>query len=30
MQHFKSPGHARRFRAAHGPIATHFRPATIA
>jgi putative transposase len=23
---FKSPGHARRFRAAYGPIAQHFRP----
>jgi putative transposase len=26
MQGFKSPGHAQRFLAAHGPIASHFRP----
>jgi putative transposase len=26
MQGFKSPGHAQRFLAAHGPIAQHFRP----
>ncbi len=26
MQRFKSPGHAQRFLAAHGPIAGHFRP----
>ncbi len=26
MQRFKSPGHAQRFLAAHGPIASHFRP----
>ncbi len=26
MRRFKSPGHAQRFLAAHGPIATHFRP----
>jgi putative transposase len=26
MQGFKSPGHAQRFLAAYGPIASHFRP----
>ncbi len=26
MRRFKSPGHAQRFLAAYGPIATHFRP----
>jgi len=26
MRRFKSPGHARRFLAAYGPIASHFRP----
>jgi putative transposase len=26
MQRFKSPGHAQRFLAAYGPIASHFRP----
>jgi putative transposase len=26
MQGFKSPGHAQRFLAAHGPITSHFRP----
>ena len=26
MRRFKSPGHAQRFLAAHGPIAGHFRP----
>ncbi len=26
MRRFKSPGHAQRFLAAHGPIANHFRP----
>ena len=26
MRRFKSPGHAQRFRAAYGPIASHFRP----
>jgi putative transposase len=26
MRRFKSPGHAQRFLAAHGPIADHFRP----
>ncbi len=26
MRRFKSPGHAQRFLAAHGPIASHFRP----
>jgi putative transposase len=26
MQQFKSPGHAQRFLAAYGPIASHFRP----
>lgn len=26
MKRFKSPGHAQRFLAAHGPIAGHFRP----
>jgi putative transposase len=26
MRRFKSPGHARRFPAAYGPIASHFRP----
>ncbi len=26
MRRFKDPGHAQRFLAAHGPIATHFRP----
>ena len=26
MQRCKSPGHAQRFLAAHGPIAAHFRP----
>ncbi len=26
MRRFKSPGHAQRFLAAHGPIAAHFRP----
>jgi Adenylate and Guanylate cyclase catalytic domain/Double zinc ribbon len=26
MQGFKSPGHAQRFRSAHGPVASHFRP----
>ncbi len=25
MRRFKSPGHAQRFLAAHGPMATHFR-----
>jgi putative transposase len=26
MRRWKSPGHAQRFLAAHGPIANHFRP----
>jgi len=26
MRRFKSPGHAQRFLAAYGPIASHFRP----
>ncbi len=26
MRRFKSPGHARRFLTAYGPIAGHFRP----
>ncbi len=26
MRRFKSAGHAQRFLAAHGPVATHFRP----
>ena len=26
MRRFKSPGHAQRFLAAHGPIVSHFRP----
>ena len=26
MQGFKSPGHAQRFLAAYGPLASHFRP----
>jgi len=26
MRRFKSPGHAQRFRAAYGPLASHFRP----
>jgi putative transposase len=26
MQGFKSPGHAQRFLATYGPIASHFRP----